>query len=288
MKPRNQEFETLLRAAIYGLLVVFALFMLLPFAWVVGTALKSNEDIFSSVFLPAGDGWLGVAWDRLGFENFRRLGAQEGVLRAIVNSTFYASVSSLAAALCSAMGGYALAKFRFRGRHVILSLVLGAVLVPGPLLFAPSYQLLYRLGLLDSYAGLILPALAPAVGVFLFRQALLNSVPDEIIEAARIDGAGELRIFFVVVLPVVRPMLGAFLLITFLGAWNNFIGPQIVLQDPNLFPLPTLLASLRGNNFQEWGMIASGTIVSIAPVMCLFLLLQREFIQGLTSGAVKE
>ena len=284
---RRNEFETLARAAVHLLLAVFSLFMLLPFVWLLGAAFRANEDIFTSLFLPTGDGWFGVAWSRFTLGNFARLFREEGIARAMLNSTFYASVTALAATLCSAMGGYALAKFSFRGRRLLTALVLGAVLVPAPLLLAPGYQLLHQLGLLNTYAGLILPALAPPVGVFLFRQAMLNAVPDEIIEAARIDGAGEARIFFGVVLPVVRPMLGAFLLITFLGAWNNFIGPQIVLQEPALFPLSTTLASLRGNNFQEWGLIAAGTLVSIAPVMCLFLLLQREFIQGLTSGAVK-
>jgi ABC-type glycerol-3-phosphate transport system permease component len=161
------------------------------------------------------------------------------------------------------------------------------LIIPGPLLIAPGYKLLWQLGLLDSYTGLILPALAPAFGVFLFRQAMLNSVPAELIEVARIDGAGEFRIFFTIVIPLVRPMIGAFLLITFLGAWNNFIGPQIVLQTPETFPLSVAINNLRGLYATEYGLIMSGTLVSIAQVMCLFLLLQKEFLAGLTSGAVK-
>ena len=116
---------------------------------------------------------------------------------------------------------------------------------------------------------------------------MLRSVPDELIEAARIDGAGEARIFFELVLPLVRPMLGAFLLISFLGAWNNFVGPQIVLQSPELQPLSVAINNLRGVYGNDYGLIMAGTLVSIAPVMCLFLLLQAEFISGLTSGAVK-
>ena len=130
-------------------------------------------------------------------------------------------------------------------------------------------------------------ALAPAFGVFLFRQALLNSVPHELIEAARIDGAGEIRIFFTLVVPLIRPMIGAFLLITFLGVWNNFVAPQVVMQSPERFPLSVAINNLRGIYGSDYGLIMSGTIVSIAPVMCLFLLLQKEFISGLTSGAVK-
>ena len=155
------------------------------------------------------------------------------------------------------------------------------------LLLAPSFQLLHSFDLLDTYTGLLLPGLTPAFGVFLFRQSMLNSVPDELLEAARMDGAGEFRIFFELVIPIVRPMLGAFLMISFMGTWNNFIGPQIILQSPELHPLSVALNNLKGIYGTDYGVIMAGTLVSISPVMCLFLLLQKEFISGLTSGAVK-
>jgi multiple sugar transport system permease protein len=272
---------------VYAALLFFAAITLIPFAWMVTSALKSQHDYFASFFLPRGDGWLGIAWDRLTLVNFRRLFTEFPIGRAMLNSWMLASVTSSLATLVCAMGGYGLAKFSFRGRGPLTALVLGALIIPGPLLIAPGYQLLWQLGLLNSYAGLIIPALGPAFGVFLFRQAMLNSVPTELLEAARIDGAGEFRIFFTIVVPLVRPMIGAFLLITFLGAWNNFIGPQIVLQTPEIFPLSVAINNLRGLYATEYGLIMSGTLVSIAPVMCLFLLLQREFISGLTSGAVK-
>jgi ABC-type glycerol-3-phosphate transport system permease component len=165
--------------------------------------------------------------------------------------------------------------------------VLAALVIPGPLLLAPGYKLLFDLGLLDTYAGLLLPGLAPAFGVFLFRQAMINSVPATLLESARIDGAGEIRIFFTIVVPLVRPMIGAYLIIVFLGAWNNFIGPQIVLQDSTSFPLSVAINQLRGLYGTDYGLVMAGTLVSIAPVLALFLLLQKEFISGLTSGAVK-
>jgi ABC-type glycerol-3-phosphate transport system permease component len=272
---------------IYAALVFFAALTLIPFVWMLTSALKDKQDFFTSYFLPGGDGFLGVAWDRFTLENFRRLFTEFPIGRAMLNSFFFASLSSSLATLMCAMGGYGLAKFEFKGRAPLTALVLGALIIPAPLLIAPSYQLLWQLGLLNSYAGLIIPALAPAFGVFLFRQAMLNTVPKDVLESARIDGAGEFRIFFTIVIPLVRPMIGAFLLITFLGAWNNFIGPQIVLQDPEVFPLSVTINNLRGIYQTEYGLIMAGTLLSIAPVMCLFLLLQREFISGLTSGAVK-
>lgn len=243
-------------------------------------------------------GLLGRAWGLLTLNNFDRLftgvppveGAPPkptGVWRAIVNSLFFASVSSVLATLGAAMGGYALAKFRFRGRKSIDNLVLAALVIPGALLIAPGYQLLYWLGMLDSYAGLILPGIAPAFGVFLFRQAMITSLPDEMIEAARIDGCGEIKMFFIMALPMVRPMAGAFLMITYLGAWNNFIAPQIVLQTPEKYPLAVWIAQLRGVYGIDYGLIMAGTLVAIAPVLILFLMLQKEFIAGLTAGAVK-
>lgn len=246
-------------------------------------------------------GALGVAWGLLTLDNFRSLflgvprveasgeiiRQPTGVGRAILNSFFFASVSSVLATLGAAMGGYALAKFRFKGRDAIDTLVLAALVIPGALLIAPGFQLLYWFGLLDTYTGLILPGIAPAFGVFLFRQAMITSLPDEMIEAARIDGCGEIRLFFVMALPMVRPMAGAFLLITYLGAWNNFIGPQIILQSPEKFPLAVWISQLRGVYGVDYGLIMAGTLVAIAPVLVLFLLLQKEFIAGLTAGAVK-
>lgn len=277
----------LARSVVYALLVFFAVLTLVPFAYMLAGALKTRYDFAAFIFLPHGDGFLGIGWERLTLGNFRRLLFELPVPRAMLNSMFIAAIHSVAATLFCAMGGYALVKLQFRGRGFITGIVLVALIIPGPLLLAPSFQLLYQLGLLDRYAGLILPGLTPAFGVFLFRQAMLRSVPDELLEAARIDGAGEGRIFFELVLPLVRPMIGAFLLISFLGAWNNFIGPQIILQSPELQPLSVALNNLRGVYGTDYGLIMAGTLVSVAPVMCLFLLLQTEFISGLTAGAVK-
>lgn len=264
---------------------------------------ESSDQVAYTYVITEGNphGVFHTAWGLLTADNFHRLffgvprsgsdGAESfeptGVWRATVNSFFFASVTSVLATLGAAMGGYALAKFRFAGRAAIDYIVLAALVIPGALLIAPGYKVLYHLGLLDSYVGLILPGLAPAFGVFLFRQAFRASLPDEMLEAARIDGCGEVRIFFTICVPMVRPMLGAFLLITYLGAWNNFLGPQVVLQTPEKYPLAVWIGQLRGVYGIDYGLIMAGTLVAIAPVLLLFLLLQKEFIAGLTSGAVK-
>ena len=274
-------------ALTYLLLSAGAVLMMLPFAYLICSAFKTNDDVFRSTFLPPGDGPLGADWGRLTTDNLARLFTEMDFARHLLNSVFLASVTGILATLASAMGGYALAKFAFAGRGFFTSFVLAALVIPAAVLIAPTYQLLYWMGLLDSYAGLILPAVAPAFGVYLFRQAMIHSVPNEVLEAARIDGAGEVRIFFGIVLPLVRPMVGAFLLITFLGTWNNFISPQVVLQSSEKFPLSVAIAQLKGVYSQDYALQMAGTLVSIAPVLLLFLLLQKEFISGLTSGAVK-
>ncbi|MCA9322885.1 MAG: carbohydrate ABC transporter permease [Planctomycetes bacterium] len=276
-----------LKVLVYAVLLLTAIIMLVPLVYLVCAAFKSNQDVYTSSFLPGGDGFLGIDWSRLTTNNFQRLFSELAFARYLLNSVFLASVTSVLATLCSAMGGYALAKFDFRGKSLFSNLVLVTLVMPATLLLAPTYQLLYWLGLLDSYSGLILPAMAPAFGLYLFRQAMLQSVPSEILGAARIDGCSEAQIFFRIVLPLVRPMIGAFLLITFLGTWNNFIGPQIVLQSSEKFPLSVAVAQLKGVYSQDYALQMAGTLVSVAPVLCLFLLLQKEFISGLTSGAVK-
>ena len=266
---------------------VAALVTIVPFVWLITSSLKSNADFFTSVFFPAGEGLFGIDWGRVTLANYKRIFLEENFIRPLVVSVFLSTVTAMLATVCCAMGGFALAHYRFVGKRVCLAIVLAVLVIPPPLLLAPTYQLLYDLGLLDNYAGLILPAMAPAFGVFLFRQASLASVPAQLIEAARIDGCSEGRIFFQVALPLVRPMVGAFLLITFLAVWNNFVQPQIVLQSAEKFPLSVAVAQLRDKYYQDYGLLMAATLVSILPVMLLFMLMQREFISGLTAGAVK-
>ncbi len=274
---------------LYLVLVASAFVVVIPFLWLVTASLKTREGFFAGAFLPLrpdAEGG-GVAWGQLTLQHFFDLFGSVHLGQSLLNSVFLSAATALLATLFAAMGGYALAMYRFRGRGLVTALVLGAVLIPGPLLLAPGYQLLYQLNLLDTLAGLILPAGAPAFGVFLFRQAVRSGVPGTLLEAARMDGCGEGRLFFQIALPLLQPMIGAFMLITFVGTWNNFIGPQVVLQSADKFPLAVTVANLRGTYQQDYGLQMAGTLVSVIPVVALFLLLQREFVSGLTAGAVK-
>jgi len=267
-------------------LVPVSLLMLLPIAWLAISAFKPQGDFFSSLFFPVDDNGR-IALDRLTLSHFRRLFLEVGIARALINSFFLSASLAILASLCCAAGGYALARLRFAGATPVTILTLAILVVPPPLLLAPTYELMHRLDLLDNYLAIILPGLAPAFGVFLFRQATIQSVPRELIEAARIDGMNEIAIFANVALPLLRPMVGAFVMITYLAMWNNFITPQVLLHSPEKMPLAVTVANMKGVYYTDYGLQMAATLLSVAPVLVLFLFLQRDFVSGLASGAVK-
>ncbi|GAB5496074.1 MAG: carbohydrate ABC transporter permease [Phycisphaerales bacterium] len=273
---------------VHLLLIVVSVVVIVPLLYLVISAFKTEQGFLEHTFLPIGEGAFGINWSQLTTKQFGRLFTSEiGIGRALVNSVFLSATTAVLATFICALAGYASAALDFKGKRAFDWLVLAALIIPPPLLIAPSYQWLHTLGLLDSYTGLILPAIAPAFGVFLFRQATLQSVPKSILEAARIDGLGEFGIFLVLALPMLRPMVGAFLIITFLAMWNNFIGPQIVLQSAEKQPLSVVIYQTQTAYYSDYGLLMAGTLVSILPVAALFLFLQRDFIAGLSSGAVK-
>lgn len=267
------------------ILVVASLLTLVPFVWLICASLKSSTEFFSSSFVPLTGGWPDPS--KLTLDHYVRLFKELSLGQALLNSICIASVSAVISTLISAMAGVALACYEFKGKRFVTWLILSSVLIPAPLLIAPGYVLLHQLRLLDTLAGLVLPVLASAFGVYLFRQAARSSLQRELIEAARIDGCPEWRIFWSLGIPLLRPMIGAFMMVTFLGAWNNYIQPQVVLQSPEQFPLAVAVTQLKGQFYQDYGLQLAGTVVSIIPVLILLSLLRREFVAGLTAGAVK-
>lgn len=268
-----------------AILVMASVITLVPFVWLVLASLKTSSDFFTSSFLPRdGDG---IAVTRLTLEHYRTLFTSLDLGRALLNSVCIASVGAVISTLVSAMAGVALACYEFKGKQAVTAVVLASVLLPSPLLLAPGYVLLHQIGLLDTLAGLILPMIASAFGVYLFRQAARSTLSREMLEAARMDGCSEWRMFWMIALPLLRPMVGAFMMVTFLSAWNNYIQPQVVLQSPEQFPLSVAVTQLKGQFYQDYGLQMAGTVVSIIPVLILLSLLRREFVAGLTAGAVK-
>ena len=272
------------------LLTTAAALTLTPFAWLVCAVIKDPSVMMAHSFLPPLTEWSSAT---LNLDNFRMLFRGEATAKGsfgfglyLANSLFLASAQTVIALVLSSLGGYALAMYQFRGRTAMATFMLGTMMIPGMILMAPVYRLLYGFGWLDTWWSLLVPGAVSAFGIFLFRQAF-TQVPRDLLEAARIDGAGEFRIWWQVVMPLVRPMSGAFCLITFLGSWNNFLGPQIYLSSQEKLTLPVVLNQYLDVYTQQYGVFLAGTLLAIIPAAILFFALQKEFVSGLTSGAVK-
>ena len=185
------------------------------------------------------------------------------------------------------MVGYALAKLEFRGKKLVFGLVMGTLLLPGMVTFVPLFVLVANLGLVDSYPGLILPFLVTPFGVFLMRQFILG-LPDDLLDAGRVDGASELRIFRQIILPLCGPALGTLGILTFLSSWNSFLWPLVVAQTQDYYTLPVALALFStGQNETDYGLLLAGATVVVMPIVIVFLILQRRFIEGIATTGIK-
>ncbi len=268
-------------------LLFLAAIFLAPFAWIACAAFKDRRTLMEYTFLPPPSAWRSM----LNLGNFRKLFEPRTTLQGpvvfwqyILNSLFLASAATVIQVFFCSLGGYALAKFRFLGRRQLMLFMAGSLMLPSMLFLAPTYDMLVHIGWIDSYAALLVPSAANAFGMFMFRQAML-SVPNSLIEAARVDGASEFRIYARIVMPLVQPMTAAFCLIVFMGQWNTFLGPQIYIQSDYKLTVPVVLSQYVSQFQEEYGMFLAGTFLSIVPIALLFLTLQKEFISELTVGA---
>ncbi|MFI6402349.1 carbohydrate ABC transporter permease [Streptomyces sp. NPDC050548] len=273
-----------------AMLAVLAYF-LLPLLWLLVASTKSTQDLFNTFGL-----WFSHAPQLLA--NIRATFTQDdGVfVHWLLNTVMYAGVSSVGAALLAAAGGYGFAKFRFRGDRVAFNLVVGAVMVPATALAIPTYLLFAKAGLVNTPWAVILPSLVNPFGLYLMRVYAEDAVPDSILEAARIDGAGEARIFFRIVLRLLGPGLVTVLLFTLVATWNNYFLPLIMLNNPNLYPVTVGLSSWAaqaqnggaGSSSDMLALVVTGSLISIVPLVVAFLMLQRYWQSGLASGGVKQ
>ncbi|MGE8213047.1 MAG: carbohydrate ABC transporter permease, partial [Stenotrophomonas sp.] len=218
--------------------------------------------------------------------NYHELFARTGMGRNFINSLLVSVGITLGSLLFNTLAGYAFAKLRFAGRERIFQTLLAALVIPAQVAMLPLFLLMKQMGLVNTFGGVVVPALASVFGIFLVRQ-YARSIPDELLEAARIDGASEARIFFQIVLPMLKPVLVTLAIFTFMGAWNDFMWPLIVLTDQEHYTLPVALASLSREHIMDVEMMMAGAVVTVLPVLLLFLVLQRYYIQGLLLGSVK-
>ena len=231
-------------------------------------------------------GYLSIVWDKF-TSNYRNLWKTVPYNRYFINSIFIATASTLLTLFFCSLGGYAFAKYQFRGQKILFGILLASMMVPFQVLLVPLFGLMYDIGWLNSYKAIIIPFSVGAFGVFLMRQFIVT-IPSELLDAARMDGCSEFGIYYRIVLPIIKPALGALTIYSFLGSWNGYLWPLIILRDEAKYTLPIGLANLVGIYRQDYGMLMAGTLLSLMPIVILFLAMQREFVQGITLGSVKE
>ncbi|MFI7498766.1 carbohydrate ABC transporter permease [Streptomyces sp. NPDC049687] len=268
------------RPLLYGALVLCALLTLLPFVWVAGGSLRGLDEIRSDpgAWLP----------HHFTLGNFTRLFATEGFGRFLTNSVVVAVMVVAGNVVAASAAGYALAKLDFAGRRLAFGAVMAAMMVPFTAVFVTQFVITVDMGLADTLTGIALPSVAMPMSVFIVRQYAL-SIPDELLEAARIDGAGEFRIFFRIFLPLAGPALATVTIMSFLSSWNYFIWPLIVAQSMSTYTLPVGLAatSQAAAHVTDYGLMLAGAIVVMLPVLVLFLFLQRYFVQGIAGTGMR-
>ena len=250
-----------------------------PFVWMILGSFKTQGEL-----LRVPPTW----WpQKPTLDNYRALFSQQSFLRYFANSTLVAVCVTAANVTFCSMVGYALAKLSFRGKKLVFALVMGTLMVPGMVTFVPLFVLVANLGLVDSYPGLILPFLVTPFGVFLMRQFILQ-LPDDLLDAGRIDGAGELRIFRSIIMPLCGPGLATLGILTFLGSWNSFLWPLVVAQTQEHYTLPVALALFStGQNITNYGILLAGASVVVVPILIVFLIFQRRFIEGIATTGIK-
>lgn len=264
---------------LYVLLTLGLILMIAPFVWMVLGSFKAQGE-----FLRLPPTWLP---EQPSLNNYQRLIDQLDMPRFFFNSIVVAMAVTVGNLVFSPMLGYALAKLRFAGKGVLLGLVLATLMLPGAAILVPQFVLMSALGLVNSYPALILPFLAGPFGVFLTRQ-FFSGLPDELLEAARMDGASEFRIFWTIAMPLAGPVLATLGILTFLGSWNSFIYPLVMAQEPEMYTLPVALATFATGQYQaDHGMLMAGALVLVLPILIIFVVLQRWITEGIATTGLK-
>lgn len=262
----------------YFLLILLAIISVGPFIWLISTALKSSqENIFSYPphFIP----------ESPTLEHFGNIWQAIPLWRYLLNSLIVASISVVLNVVMASLAAYPLARMRFRGQKFIFYLILSTMIIPFQVLMIPIFILCTKVGLTNTYAGLILPTSVSALGIFLLRQAYM-AVPKELEEAAIIDGCSHFDIWWRVMLPLIKPSLATLAIFVFVGSWSDFLWPLVILKEQSMYTLPLGIAYLAGTFSANWRLIAAGAVISVLPIIIFFIVLQKYFI-GEIQGALK-
>ncbi|WP_181346915.1 carbohydrate ABC transporter permease [Thalassobacillus sp. CUG 92003] len=280
MKQNKVKFAPVLKKiVVYALLIMVAIIMVGPFIWLLSTSLKSGgENVFS--YPPQ------LIPEQVSFGNYVEVMKTFPFARYLLNSVIVTVFTVILTVIFCTMAAYPLARMNFRFKKTIFFLILCTMMIPFQLLMIPVYLISMKLGLQNTYAGMILPNITTAFGVFLMRQAI-TVVPFEMDESARMDGANSMQILFRILMPLVKSSIATLAIFTFITAWGDFLWPLIIISDQDMFTLPLGLNMLSGTFTSDWRLISAGAVISMAPVVILFLFVQKYFIGGIMKGAVK-
>ncbi len=261
------------RIALHTVLIVVGFFMLAPLLWMLSTSLKEPGDIF--IYPPA---WIP---DPVVWQNYVETVTVMPFGRFYFNSTFQAAAVTVLQLLTSSLAAFAFARLRFRGRDLLFLLYLGTMMIPFPVTMIPNFVIVRLLGWIDTFKALILPPAFSAFSTFLLRQYFL-SLPIELDDAARVDGASSFRIWWQVLLPLTGPALATLAIFTFLGQWNNFLWPLIVTNSEHMRTLPVGLAAFQGQYRVEWHLLMAGSVIALVPILVIYIIGQKWFVRGIT------
>ena len=278
--PAARRRRRLRRIPLYACAVVVGCVALFPIYWLVISSLKTPEEL----------GRIPTTWwpHSITFEAYRTVFELVPFAQSFLNSVLITAICSVSVLVTSTMAGYVFAKYRFRGRDALFWLLIGTMFLPPIVTIVPLYNMMSALGLTDSYVGLVLPWLANAFGIFLMRQFIAD-IPDELLDAARLDGASEFRVLFQIVVPLLKPAVITLLVFTVAYYWNNFLWPLTILHSQDKFPITITLAQLLSYNtaVQYQGVVMAGVLIASAPTLLVFLAAQRVFVQGIARSGVK-
>lgn len=268
------------KAVTYVLLAIAVIFSLFPFYFMFIAATNSNREILSA---PPG-----LTFGSHLMDNIATLNSKIDIGRVLFNSLFVSISFTVLTIVIASMAGYALVKYKFRGRNLLFGIIMITMMIPAESMYIPLFTLMNEIGWANSYQAVILPPLANAFGLFLMRQNFI-SFPTTLIEAARIDGYNEMQIFWRIVMPNMKPALAALGIYMFMSAWNNFMWPLIILGDKDMYTFPVALSMLEGNQWRrDYGVIMLAASITTLPIMGIFLAFQKQFVAGIMGGAIKE
>ena len=263
---------------LYSVAIFVAILTIAPFIWMISASFSPSgaATTFPPVLIPK----------KFTLVHYKTLFTRLNLVKYFVNSLFISCSITLISLFFNSMAGFAFAKYNFPGKYKLFRLLLASMVIPGQVTMLPLFFMLKKMGFINTYIGVIIPGMASIFGIFLIRQFILT-IPDSFIEAARIDGASDFKIYLKIILPLCKPILVTLALFTFIGAWNDFLWPLIVMTRNEMYTLPVALANLMGEHAQDMELMMAGSLLTILPIMVLFLVMQKYYIEGIMIGGIK-